>query len=63
MLSGEVDFLLRCVARDLHMAQEFVINELTKAPNVDSVKTTLTLRVSKYDPGVPLSPSGAMTSS
>jgi DNA-binding Lrp family transcriptional regulator len=63
MLSGEVDFLLRCVARDLHMAQEFVINELTKAPNVDSVKTTLTLRVSKYDPGVPLSPSGAMTRS
>jgi len=63
MLSGEVDFLLRCVARDLHMAQEFVINELTKAPNVDSVKTTLTLRVSKYEPGVPLSPTGAMTSS
>jgi hypothetical protein len=27
------------------------------------MKTTLTLRVSKYDPGVPLSPSGAMTSS
>jgi hypothetical protein len=45
------------------MAQEFVINDLTKAPNVDSVKTTLTLRISKYDPGVPLSPSGAMTGS
>jgi DNA-binding Lrp family transcriptional regulator len=54
MLSGEVDFILKCVARDLHTAQEFVINDLTKAPNVDSVKTTLTLRVSKYDPGVPL---------
>jgi DNA-binding Lrp family transcriptional regulator len=58
MLSGEVDFLLHCVAKDLHMAQEFVINDLTKAPNVDSVKTTLTLRVSKYEPGVPLTPSG-----
>jgi DNA-binding Lrp family transcriptional regulator len=54
MLSGEVDFILKCVASDLHTAQEFVINELTKAPNVDSVKTTLTLRVSKYEPGVPL---------
>ena len=54
MLSGEVDFILKCVARDLHTAQEFVINDLTKAPNVDSVKTTLTLRVSKYEPGVPL---------
>lgn len=54
MLSGEVDFILKCVAKDLHTAQEFVINDLTKAPNVDSVKTTLTLRVSKYEPGVPL---------
>jgi DNA-binding Lrp family transcriptional regulator len=59
MLSGEVDFLLKCIAKDLHTAQEFVINDLTKAPNVDSVKTTLTLRVSKYDPGVPLDPEGA----
>jgi DNA-binding Lrp family transcriptional regulator len=55
MLSGEVDFLLKCIAKDLHTAQEFVINDLTKAPNVDSVKTTLTLRVSKYEPGVPIS--------
>jgi DNA-binding Lrp family transcriptional regulator len=58
MLSGEVDFLLKCVAKDLHTAQEFVINELTKAPNVDSVKTTLTLRRSKYEPGLPLSKEG-----
>lgn len=54
MMSGEVDFILKCVAKDLHTAQEFVINDLTKAPNVDSVKTTLVLRVSKYEPGVPL---------
>jgi DNA-binding Lrp family transcriptional regulator len=58
MLSGEVDFILKCVARDLHTAQEFVIHDLTKAPNVDSVKTTLTLRVSKYEPGVPLAQRG-----
>jgi DNA-binding Lrp family transcriptional regulator len=63
MLSGEVDFLLKCVAKDLHMAQEFVIHELTKAPNVDSVKTTLTLRISKYEPGVPLTPEGVPPSS
>ncbi len=59
MLSGEVDFILKCVAKDLHTAQEFVIHDLTKAPNVDSVKTTLTLRVSKYEPGVPLAQKGA----
>jgi DNA-binding Lrp family transcriptional regulator len=53
-LSGEVDFLLKCVARDLQTMQEFVIHELTAAANVDHVKTTLILRVAKYDPGLPI---------
>ncbi len=55
MLSGEVDFLLKCVTPDLATAQDFVINELTSLPNVDSVKTTLTLRQSKADAAIPLS--------
>jgi DNA-binding Lrp family transcriptional regulator len=53
-LSGEVDFLLKCVARDLHAVQEFVINDLTAAAHVDHVKTTLILRVAKYEPGLPI---------
>ena len=54
MLSGETDFILKCVARDLSAFQDFVIHELTAAPNVDSVKTMLAIRRSKYQPGVPL---------
>ena len=53
MLSGEVDFILKCVARDLAAAQDFVINELTSTPNVDSVKTTLMLRQSKGAATIP----------
>jgi len=53
-VSGEADFLLKLVARDLPELQNFIIHDLTGAANVDSVKTTLVLRVSKYDPGVPL---------
>jgi DNA-binding Lrp family transcriptional regulator len=59
MLSGEIDFLLKCVAADLNAAQEFVINELTSTPNVDSVKTTLSLRQTKNEPAVPISELGA----
>lgn len=55
MLSGEIDFILKCVARDLGDFQDFIINELTAAPNVDSVKTSLAIRRSKYEPGVPIS--------
>lgn len=53
MLSGEIDFLLKCVAPNLSTFQALVA-ELTGAPNVRNVKTTLTLRNSKNDPIVPL---------
>ena len=54
MLSGEVDFILKCVTPDLAAFQRFVIEELTAAPNVDSVKTSLAIRRSKHEPGAPL---------
>ena len=53
MLSGEVDFVMKCVARDLRDFQTFII-ELTGAPNVESVRTSLTIRESKNDPAVPM---------
>jgi DNA-binding Lrp family transcriptional regulator len=53
MLSGEADFILKCVAPDLTTFQDFIIGELTAAPNVASVKTTLVIRRVKFEPGVP----------
>jgi DNA-binding Lrp family transcriptional regulator len=44
MVSGESDFMLHCVASDLATFQSFVIEELTSAPNVDTVRTALTIR-------------------
>jgi DNA-binding Lrp family transcriptional regulator len=54
MLSGEIDFLLKCVAPDLTSFQNFIIRDLTAAPNVGSVKTALAIRRSKWVPGVPI---------
>src|SRR4029077_14900452 len=51
ILSGEIDFMLKCVAPNLTAFQEFIIHELTAAPNVASVKTSLVIRASKHDPG------------
>ncbi|MDQ0392155.1 Lrp/AsnC family transcriptional regulator [Labrys monachus] len=53
MLSGDIDFVLKCVARDLRSFQAFV-SELTAAPAVRNVKTALTLRSIKDAPIVPL---------
>lgn len=54
MLSGETDFILKCVAPDVVTFQNFVIRELTAAPNVSSVKTAFTIKTSKNEPGAPL---------
>ena len=53
MLSGEIDFILKCVAPSLAAFQAFVA-ELTGAPAVRNVKTSLTLRNSKDAAMVPL---------
>ena len=52
ILNGDVDFMLKCVAKDLRSFQDFVINELTKAPAVAGVKTALTLKTAKSEPTV-----------
>ncbi len=54
MLNGEIDFILKIVSRDLQSFQEFLTSKLTPAPNVASVKTSLTIRTAKLLPGVPL---------
>ena len=57
MLSGEIDFILKCVAPDLKTLQNLVA-ELTAAPHVRNVKTSLTLRNSKDAALVPMEDSG-----
>ncbi len=53
MLSGEVDFLLKCVAQDLSAFQALIAS-LTAERNVASVKSSLVIHASKVEPGVPV---------
>jgi DNA-binding Lrp family transcriptional regulator len=53
MLNGEIDFILKCVAPDLSTFQTFLTEELLRAQNVASVKTSLVIRCAKDQPGVP----------
>jgi len=53
MLSGEIDFILKCVAPDLRTFQSFVV-ELTAAPHVRNVKTSLALKAAKEAAIVPM---------
>jgi DNA-binding Lrp family transcriptional regulator len=58
LLTGDADYMLKCVARDLPGFQDFVLRQLTAFPNVASVKTTVVLRPAKQEPSVPLELSG-----
>ena len=53
MLSGEIDFILKCVAPDMSTFQDFV-GQLTSAPHVRNVRTSLVLHNSKYVAAVPM---------
>lgn len=54
MLAGETDFLLKIVARDWDAYQAFLTTRLTAASNVSQVKSALSIRTSKNEPGVPI---------
>ena len=54
-LQGEVDYLLKCVTRDLTEFQTFVTDILLTTPNVRTVKTSILFDTIKCEPGIPLS--------
>ena len=54
-LSGQTDFLLKCVFRDLSEGQDFITNTLLHMDNVTAVKSSFTIRNTKFEGGVPLS--------
>lgn len=54
MVAGEFDFILKIAAKDWDSYQNFLTNELTRTPNVTSVKSTLAVRATKESPGVPI---------
>lgn len=56
MLNGEIDFILKIVARDLNHFQTFLTTHLTPAPNVANVKTSLSIRCGKDRSGIPFTP-------
>jgi DNA-binding Lrp family transcriptional regulator len=52
-LSGDIDFIMKCVAPNLAAFQSLV-SELTSLPNVRNVRTALTLDLIKDEPLVPI---------
>lgn len=54
MLAGDVDFLLKVVAKDWDSYQEFLTSSLTSIANVLSIKSSLAVKPIKKLPGIPV---------
>lgn len=54
MLAGEVDFILKIVAKDWDAYHNIFRKELSDAPHVLSIKSSLSVRISKNQPGIPI---------
>ena len=54
MMTGDHDFMLKIVAKDWDDYQKFLTEKLLSLSNVATVKSSLTVKVSKDQPGVPI---------
>ncbi len=54
VMTGEFDFLLKIVAHDWDDYQHFLTTNLLNGHNVETVKSSLSVKTSKFLPGVPI---------
>ena len=54
MLNGEVDFILKCVAKNMNAFQEFLTNNISSNDNIASIKTAFAIKATKSLGNVPL---------
>lgn len=54
-IAGDYDYMLRIVAKDWEDYQNFISSKLLKIANVASVRSAMTLKTCKFNPGVPIS--------
>lgn len=54
LMTGDSDYLLRVVAKDIDAYQRFVLERLTHIPSVASIKSSFALRQVKYGTALPL---------
>jgi Lrp/AsnC family transcriptional regulator, leucine-responsive regulatory protein len=60
LMTGDADYLLRVVVRDIQALERFIVDELTKIPGVAKIRSSLALKQVRYKTALPL-PDGGMT--
>jgi len=54
LMTGDSDYLLRVVARDLKALQSFIVDRLTCIPNIANIRSSMALKEVKYKTALPI---------
>ncbi len=54
LMSGDSDYLIRVVVRDVPSLQTFIVDELSKIPGVANIRSSFALKQVKYKTALPL---------
>lgn len=56
LMTGDADYLLRVLVRDMAALQDFIVNELTRIPGVANIRSSFALKQAKYTTALPVAP-------
>ena len=54
LMTGEADYLLRVLVRDVEALEQFIIKELTRIPGIANIRSSVALKQVKYETALPL---------
>ncbi|HEV3429952.1 MAG TPA: Lrp/AsnC family transcriptional regulator [Paraburkholderia sp.] len=55
LMTGDADYLLRVLVRDTQALERLIVDELTRIPNVKSIRSSFALKQVLYSTAIPLS--------
>ena len=58
LMTGDSDYLLRVLVRDIHDLETFILNSLTKIPGISNIRSSIALKQVRYKTMVPLPAEG-----
>jgi Lrp/AsnC family transcriptional regulator, leucine-responsive regulatory protein len=54
LMTGDFDYLIRVVVKDMPALERFIVDKLTKIPGVSNIKSSFALKQVKYKTALPL---------
>lgn len=53
-MTGDADYLLRVLVRDTQALERLIVDELTRIPNVRSIRSSVSLKQVMYSTAIPV---------